>query len=70
LKVGLSYNPTFEKKAKKFSSLFSNSMPNDMQFISYNYCVKKGHVYKNWYVRKYDDPRGLMKWIPKGSRKV
>ena len=39
-------------------------------FISCNYCKKKGHVYKNCYVRKYDVPRGLMKWIPKRSKKV
>jgi len=35
-KVGLGYNPTFKKKAKKFSGFFSKSKPNDMPFISCN----------------------------------
>jgi len=69
-KVGLGYIPTFEKKVKNFSSFFYKSEPNDMSFISCNYCMKKGHVYKNYYARKYDVLKGLMKWIPKGSRKV
>jgi len=69
-KVGLGYNPTFKKKTKKFPSFFSKSKPNDMSFISCNYCMKKGHVIKNCYARKYDVPKGVMKWIPKGSRKV
>ena len=63
-------NPILEKKVKKFSSFFSKSEPNAMPFISCNYCMKKGHVLKNCYARKYDVPRGLMKWIPKGFRKV
>ena len=41
-----------------------------MPFISCNYCIKKGHVLKNCYARKYDVPKGFMKWIPKGSRKA
>jgi len=69
-KAGLSYNPILEKKAKKFSSFFSKSETNAMPFISYNYCMKKGHVLKNCYARKYDVPKGFMKWIPKGSRKT
>jgi len=41
-KVGLGYNPNFEKKANKFSSFFSKNELNDMSFISFNYCMKKG----------------------------
>ena len=69
-KAGLGYTPIHEKKAKKFSSFFSKSEPNAMTFISCNYCMKKGHVLKNCYARKYDVPKGFMKWIPKGSRKA
>jgi len=69
-KAGLGYTPIHEKKAKKFSSFVSKSEPNAMPFISYNYCMKKGHVLKNCYARKYDVPKGFMKWIPKGSRKA
>jgi len=58
-KDGLGYTPIHEKKAKKFSSFFSKSEPNDMPFISCNYCMKKGHVLKNCYARKYDVPKGL-----------
>jgi len=69
-KVELLYTPIHEKKAKKLSSFFSNSEPNVMPFISCNYCMKKGHVLKNCHVRKYDVPKGFMKWIPKGYRKA
>ena len=69
-KARLGYNPIFKKKAKKFSSLFSKSKPNDMPFISCNNCMKKVHVIKNYYARKYDVPKVVMKWIPKGSRKA
>jgi len=69
-KVGLSYTPIHEKKAKKISSFFSKSKPNAMPFISCNYCMKKGHVLMNCYARKDDVLKGFMKWIPKGSRKA
>ena len=66
-KVGLGYTPIFEKKAKKFSRFFSKSEPNVMPFISCNYCMKKGHVLKNCYARKYDVPKGFIKWIRKAK---
>ena len=69
-KAGLGYNPSFKKKTKKFSSFFSKSKRNDMPFISCNYCMQKGHVIKNCHARKYDVRKGVMKWIPKGSRKI
>ena len=69
-KFGLGYNLTFKNKTNKFSSFFSKSKPNDMPFIYCNYCMKKFHVIKNCYARKYDVPKGVMKWIRKGSRKV
>ena len=69
-KAGLGYTFIHENKAKKFSIFFSKNEPNVMPFISCNYCMKKGHVLKNCYARKYDVPKGFMKWIPKGSRKA
>jgi len=69
-KVELGYTPIHEKKGKKFYSFFSKSDPNVMPFTSCNYCMKKGHVVKNCYARKYDVPKGFMKWSPKGSRKA
>jgi len=69
-KAGLGFNPSFQKKTKKFSNFFSKSMPSDMPFISCNYCMQKGHVIKNCHARKYNVPKGIMKWIPKGSRKA
>jgi len=69
-KAGLGYTPIHEKKAKTFSSFFSKSEPNTMPFISCNYCMKKGYVLKNCYARKYNVPKGFMKWIPLGSRKA
>jgi len=32
--------------------------------------MRKGHVSKSCKARKYDVPKGFMKWIPKGSRKA
>jgi len=32
--------------------------------------MQKGHVIKNCHARKYDVPKGIMKWISKGSRKA
>ena len=69
-KAGLGYTPIHEKKVKKFSSFFSKSEPNAMSFISCNYCMKKGHVFKNCYARKYDASKGFMKWIPKGCKEA
>jgi len=69
-KVGLGYTHIHEKKAHKFSSFFSKSEPNAMSFNSCNYYMEKGRVLKNCYARKYDVPKGLMKWIPKESRKA
>ena len=69
-KAGLGYTPIHEKKAKKFSSFFSKSEPNVMPFISCNYYMKKHYVLKNCYARKYEVPKGFMKWIPKGTRKA
>ena len=60
-KARLGCTHIFEKKAKKFSSFFSKSEPNAMPFISCNYCMKKGHVLKNCYARKYDVLKGFMK---------
>jgi len=69
-KAGLDYNLSFQKETMKFSSFFSKSMPSDMPFISCNYSMQKGYVIKNCHARKYDVPIGIMKWIPKGSRKA
>jgi len=69
-KAGLGYNTILEKKAKKFSSFFSKNEPNVMPFISCNCCMKKGHVLKNFYARKYNVPKDFTKWIPKEFRKV
>ena len=69
-KAGLGYTPIHEKKVNKFSSFFSKSEPKAMPFISCNYFMKIGHDLKNYYARKYDVPKGFMKWIPKVSRKA
>jgi len=69
-KAGLGYTPIHEKKAKKFSGLFSKSEPNAMPFFSCKYYMKKSHVLKNFHVRKYVVRKEFMNWIPKGSRKA
>jgi len=68
-KVGIFYNSFSKKKVKKFTIFFSTSKSSDMPFIVCIYCMRKGHVFKNCYVRKYEVSKGYLKWIPKGPGK-
>jgi len=65
----IGYNSFKEKKFKKFANLFSTSKSSDISLIAYNYCMRKGHVSKNFKEGKYDVPKEYLKWIPKGPRK-
>jgi len=40
-----------KKKIKNFVVFFSISKLNHMPFVTYNYCMKNGHVLKNYNVR-------------------
>ena len=64
-KVYIGYQPGFQRKQKKFSSFFK---PNEYQFSSFKTCfyfMRKGHSVRNCNVRKFDVPKGLVKWVPK-----
>jgi len=67
---GIGYNSFNEKKVKKFANFFSKNASSDISLRTCNYCMRKGHISKSCKARKYDLPKGIMKWIPKGSRKI
>jgi len=68
-KTGIDYNSLSEKKLKKFANFFSTRKSSDISFLSCNYCLRKGHVSKNYNARIYDVPKGYLKCIPKGLRR-
>jgi len=64
----MGYNSFSEKKVKKFANFFFTSKSSDISLTTCNYCMRKGHVSKNYKPRKYNVPKGYLKWILKGSR--
>ena len=67
---GTGYNSFNKKKVKKFAHFFSNNASSDISLTTWNYCLRKGHISKICKARKYDVPKGFMKWILKGLRKA
>jgi len=67
-KVGLGYKPSFQGKVKQFKSFFFNlNKMHTSPFISYLYCMKRGHTIRSCRVRKHDIPNGLVRWVPKSA---
>ena len=69
-RAGIGYNSFNEKKVKKFANFLSKNASSDISLTTCNYCMRKGHISKSCKARKYNVPKGFMKWIPKGSRKA
>jgi len=64
-KAGIRYQSNFQRKQKKYNSFFK---PNDEQFsnpMTCFYCMRKDHSVKNCKIRKFDVPKGLVRWVPK-----
>ena len=69
---GLGFNP--QNKQDRFSKSFSKipeKQPigsSKLPVVTCFYCMKRGHSVRFCKIRKYDVPRGFMKWIPKCSK--
>jgi len=64
-KADIGYQPNFQIKQKKYSNFFKT---NDEQFsnpMTCFYCMRKGHSVKNYKIRRFDVPKGLVRWVPK-----
>ena len=64
-KVGIGYQCGFQGKQKKFSSFFQANEQQFSPFMTCFYCMRKGHSVGNCKVRKFDVPKGLVRWVPK-----
>jgi len=62
-KAGIGYQTRFQRKQKKYSSF---SKTDAQQFLlTCFYCMREGHPVKNYKIRKFDLPKGLVRWVPK-----
>ena len=64
-KAGIGYQIGFQRKQKKFSSFFKKDALQFSVPLTCFYCMRKGHSVKNCKVRKFDVPKGLVRWVPK-----
>ena len=64
-KVGNAYQCGFQGKQKKFSNFFKSNEQPSSPFMTCFYCLRKGHSVTNCKVRKFDVPKGLVRWVPK-----
>jgi len=62
---GLSYNPS--TKNRPLTSFFENRKLVFKPIITCFYCLNKGHIVRFCRLRKFDLPKGLVKWVPKDS---
>ena len=64
-KIGIGYQTGFQGKKKKFNSFFKTNEQQFSSFMTSFYCIRKGHSIRNCIVRKFDVPKGLVRWVPK-----
>ena len=64
-KAGIGYQTDFQGKQKKFSSFFKSNEQQFSPFMTCFYCMRKGHSVRNYNVRKFYVPKGLLRWVPK-----
>jgi len=69
-KAGLGFNPQNQQdkfSKKKLRKLVKQPIVKLKQLVvTCFYCMKKGHSVRFCNIRKFNVPRGYMKWIPKG----
>jgi len=66
-KAGIGYKTIFRKKVKTFNCFFNYNKRETSPFVTYFYCMRKGHSVTNCNIRKIDVPKGLSRWVPKGT---
>jgi len=69
-KVGIGYQTGPKGKQKLFNNFFKGSGSQSSQSITCFYCMRKGHSVRNCRIRKFDVPKGLVRWVPKSTSKT
>jgi len=66
-KAGIGYQTGFQRKQRKYSSLFKTDAQQFSSPLTCFYCMRKGPSVKNYKIRKFDVPKGLVRWVPKST---
>jgi len=66
-KAGIGYQTGPKGKQKLFNNFFKSSGSQSSQSITCFYCMRKGHPVRNCRIRKFDVPKGLVRWVPKST---
>jgi len=53
--------------ANKVSNIFKTDAQQFSSPLTCFYCMRKGHSVKNCKIRKFDVPKGLVRWVPKST---
>jgi len=69
-KTGIGYQCGFKRKQKKFNTFFRLKQNQSSPLINCFYCMKKGHSVRNCNIRKFDVPKCLVWWVPKGITNI
>jgi len=64
-KVGIGYQIGFQGRERKYSSFFKMIEQRFLSPLTCFYCTRKGHYVRNCRIRKFDVPKGLVRWVPK-----
>ena len=66
-KAGIGYQAGPNGKQKLFNNSFKGSESLSSQSIVCFYCMRKGHSVRNFRIRKFSAPKGLVRWVPKST---
>jgi len=66
-KAGIGYQTGPKGKQKLFNNFFKGSGSQSSQSITCFYFMRKGHSIRNYRIRKFDVPKGLVRWVPKST---
>ena len=66
-KADIGYQADPKGKQKLFNNFFRGSGSQPSQAIAYFYCMKKGHSVRNYRIRKFSLPKGIVRWVPKST---
>ena len=64
-KAGIGYQIGFKGKQRKYNSFFKTNEQQFSSSLTCFYCMRKGHSMRNCKIRKFEVPKGLVRWMPK-----
>jgi len=64
-KADIGYQIGFQGKQRKYNSFFKTNEQKFSSPLTCFYCMRKGHSVRNYEIRKFDMPKGLVRWVPK-----